>query len=181
MRWTLYLLASFVMQVVAWIVTPLLPLFAVSRYGKFDNGNEMKDAYRLPLWLAWFDTPDNSICGDWNFIHANSPCSYLSKVKWLYRNSLYGFKWSILACNVLEPLNIVAKGDPHINKNNGVEGTFCASYGHSYWQYKIVKRLVGDWGIMWNFGWQLDEFYKNKQQGTALFQFSPRFVKIKNG
>ena len=180
MRYLIYLLASFLMQIVAWIITPLLPLFAVQRMGPTDNNNSQGVEPRLPLWLSWFDTPDNSLLGDNNWLKSHDG-GYWSKVAWLYRNTLYGFKWSTLACYISEPLNIVAKGDPHINRNNGVEGTFCASYGHSYWQYKIVKRLIGDWGIMWNFGWQLDEFYKNKQQGYALFQFSPRFVKIKNG
>ena len=99
-------------------------------------------------------------------------------VAWLYRNSLYGFKWSALAAYVGDPILISFTGDPTVNRNNGSTGIFTAQY-RDYWQWKCVKKLVGNWGIMFNFGWQLDEFLKSGQPGVALFQFSPRFVTIK--
>lgn len=178
MRYAAYLLALIVMQVVAWIITPLLPLFAVVRYGKLDNGNAYGMGARLPEWLSWFDTPDNPISGDpqWFALHPHE--TYLDMVGWLYRNSLYGFKWGPLACRVDFPGAIVFVGNPRVNRNNGVLGLFRARYGR-FWQWKLVKPIAGDFGIMWNFGWQLDEFVVSKAKGVALFQFSPRFVRFK--
>lgn len=99
MRYFLYCIILAITQLVTWIVTPILPLFSVYRGGWCNNNQFIADSYRLPKWLSWFDTPDNSLCGDqkWEQRHT---CSYWSKVAWLYRNSLYGFKWSILSLPV---------------------------------------------------------------------------------
>ena len=86
MRYLAYLLASFVMQVVAWIVTPVLPLFAVRREGSMDNANSYGVGFRLPRWLAWFDTPDNPLEGDSNWFRNhpetthNSTSSYTTRL-----------------------------------------------------------------------------------------------------
>jgi hypothetical protein len=163
------------MQVFAYIITPLLPLFQQKRYGWIDNGNQTEIEPRLAPWLAWFDTPDNSLWGDKHWRETNNYTGYLAQVMWLYRNSLYGFKWTVLACKVAGEIQY--SGNPNINRNNGQTGVFKAKYS-DYWQVKIVKKLFGDFGIMFNFGWQLDTYVVSKH-GTALFQFSPRFVKIK--
>ena len=52
---------SLALQLVAWVVTPVLPLFKVPRKGWLDNGKFWNVGPRLPLCLAWFDTPDNSL------------------------------------------------------------------------------------------------------------------------
>lgn len=165
MRWTLYLLVSFIMQIVAWIITPLLPLFAVQRMGAWDNAREQRMGYRLPLWLSWFDTPDNALCGDWNFIHSNFPCSYMSKVKWLYRNSLYGFKWSVLSA----PMDASARvktGQQAVGwKNPGFQRIRMGDY----WQWHLVK-VIGPFIVNLNFGWLLND----GDAPRALFMFSPR-------
>ena len=66
-RWLFYLLALVVMTIVAWIVTPILPAFAKPRLGPIDNNHGQAVEPRLPLWLAWFDTPDNSLLGEFTF------------------------------------------------------------------------------------------------------------------
>lgn len=177
MKYYLYLIYLLVMYVVAWSIQWIFPAFAEMRFGNIDNANATGFEPRLPLNLAMFDTPDNSLLGDnnWHMKHGNS---YWGKVAWLYRNTLYGFKWTTLACKVEDASQIVGIGNPKVNRNNGITGTFKATY-KDYWQYKIVKKLYGDFGIMWNFGWQLDEFYHDGKSGMALFQFSPRLVKIK--
>lgn len=40
MKYAAYLLASFIMQLVAWVITPILPLFAKPRFGYIDNANK---------------------------------------------------------------------------------------------------------------------------------------------
>ena len=167
------------MTIIAFFITPFLPAFAVWRDGPIDNNNRTGKEFRLPLWLSWFDTPDNSLFGDnnWNMTHDGG---YLSQVAWLYRNSLYGFKWGFLSAPVDQPITYV--GDPSINRNNGKCGVFKAQMG-KYWEYKIVKKIYGNRGIMFDFGWLLNAYVSDphlvKTQPKALFQFSPRIVTIK--
>ena len=171
-RWIIYLLFSLFMQVVALFVTPLLPAFAYPRLGKVDNGNGEAVEPRLPKWLAWFDTTDNSLFGDKNWRNSHSG-GYASMVMWLYRNSLYGLKWTVLAAP-MTPIDVVFDGDPKINRNNGHFGVLRVKMD-GYWQYKRVTP-IGKTGYCWmlNFGWLLDD----TDQDKALFMFSPRIVKI---
>ena len=177
-RYLMYMATLLVLQIVTWAITPILPLFRVRRIGPCYNGRLLLDSPRLPLWLSWFDTPDNSLLGDakWSSTHDGD---YWSMVGWLYRNSLYGFRCTVLACRILQPASIDYQGDPRVNRNNGITGLFRARMNGGYWQWKLVIPLVSDMGIMWNFGWQLDEFVKSGLPGVAMFQFSPRFVKIR--
>ena len=92
---------------------------------------------RLPTWLAWFDTPDNSLLGDNNW-KATHNGDYWSMVQWLYRNSLYGFKWGPIAAPNDGPRTI--HGDPTINCNNGHYGTMSIEK-KPYWQWKYVEPI----------------------------------------
>lgn len=95
-RYLLTIAAYIPVQLFTYIITPLLPLFNEWRYGNVDNNTGWKKEPRLWKCLAWFDTPDNSLWGDsrWYNLHGGT---YISQVKWLYRNSLYGFKWTVLS------------------------------------------------------------------------------------
>lgn len=96
MRYLLYIILYVPIQVLTYSITPLLPLVSEYRIGWCNNNHYLAESHRLPVWLSWFDTPDNSLCGDqkWEQTH---DCGYWSKVAWLYRNSLYGFKWTVLS------------------------------------------------------------------------------------
>lgn len=54
---------------------------------------------RLPQYLSWFMTPDNSLWGDdsWKNKHCPNYKSYWGMVKWLYRNPAYGLATSLLS------------------------------------------------------------------------------------
>lgn len=173
MRYFTYLVVYLVFQVFAWIITPLLPLFNESRLGPIDNANQVGIEPRLPRWLAWFDTPDNSLLGDntWKQIHTNS---YWSIVAWLYRNSLYGFKWTVLAASI--NTGRIFDGNTQINYKGPIFGTLKVTCG-KYWQLKTVipsKIFSGKCWVL-NFGWLLDDVNQQK----ALFMFSPRLKRIK--
>ncbi len=177
MRYYLYLCILIVLQLITYIITPLLPLLSKTvKATPINNNSRVASGTKLFRWLSWFDTPDNSLEGDDNFLAKNVP-SYISKVKWLYRNSLYGFKWTILSATITDPQLIKYKGDPRVNRNNGIQGKLVATY-NNYWQFKYVKSIYKSYGVMLNFGWQLDEFIKDPKPGKALFQFSPRIVRI---
>ncbi len=171
LRWLFCLVALLVMTVIAFFITPFLPLFAQPRMGPIDNNHGMAVEPRLPTWLAWFDTPDNSLLGDNNW-KATHNGDYWSMVQWLYRNSLYGFKWGPIAAPNDGPRTI--HGDPTINCNNGHYGTMSIEK-KPYWQWKYVEP-IGSTGWCWmlNFGWLLNDLDPPK----ALFMFSPRVVRI---
>lgn len=172
MCYPIYLLFSFVMQLVAWCITPVLPLFRKELWGWSNNGNMRALGPRLPHWLSWFDTPDNSLLGDsqWASEHVGS---YWSMVCWLYRNSLYGFKWTVLAMDVQDTQ--IVTGNTDIGYKRSRFGILHIRQPNGAWQFKIVKPLLGKI-FEGNFGWLLDDTTKQR----ALFMFSPRIKGIQN-
>lgn len=169
MRYLIYLIISLVMQVIALVITPVLPLFAVRRMGWCDNHSYLAEEPRLPNWLSWFDTPDNGLFGDSNF-QANHIFTnpYLAKVIWLYRNSLYGFKWSVLAMPIqVEDREV--EGDPFIDYHTERFGYLKIKQKNGAWQCKLVTPFLGKILVL-NLGWLLDD----PSQDKALFMCSPR-------
>lgn len=173
LRYITYLCVYLVVQILTYIITPLLPIFTERREGWCDNANVWCEAPRLPRWLSWFDTPDNSLKGDKNFAEEHED-TYLSRVIWLYRNSLYGFKWTVLAAPV--DTDRVFTGNTKINYKGPVFGKLTVSCG-DYWQFKIVtpSKIFKNYCWVLNFGWLLDDVDQQK----ALFMFSPRLKRIK--
>jgi hypothetical protein len=182
-----YLLLYIPVQLIAYLITPLLPLFAVRRMGWTDNHSYQSVEWRLPLLLSWFDTPDNSLLGDSRWM-ANHSGGYWSKVSWLYRNSLYGFKWSVLAAPANNKVCLIIEGPTKLDHHTKTYGTMRIKRGDGYWQYKCVKPLAWklvvkrlrinieiDTGriLILNMGWLLDD----PSQEKALFMCSPRWKK----
>lgn len=165
MYW-LFLAASLLAHICAVLLAPILPLFAVRRYGYSDNGKFQSTELRLPLWLAWFDTPDNSLRGDaqWDREHT---FGYLSMVRWLLRNRAYGFNWTVLSRAVQSERTVT--GDPNIGYQGSRFGTLKIKQPNGAWQYKVVRPLFGK-VFEGNFGWLLDDTSKQR----ALFMFSLR-------
>ena len=179
-RYLAYLLLYIPIQLFAYLITPLLPLFAVNRYGHLDNANAYGMGMRLPEWLAWFDTPDNSLYGDSGWQNANpyrdessyigqslGYKSYWCQVRWLYRNSLYGFKWSVMSMPIER--SDYANGVPELDYHTGKYGSFYITQPNGAWQYKSVRPFLGKILVL-NFGWLLDDC----SQERALFMCSPR-------
>jgi hypothetical protein len=168
MRYALYLLIYIPVQIFAYLITPLLPLFAVKRIGNTDNNRYQSVEWRLPLWLSWFDTPDNCIYGDDNWYKSHK-ANYFSAVGWLYRNSLYGFKWSVLAAPANDKSSLDITGPSDLNHHTKTYGVMEIVRSDGYWQYKSVRPFMGRILIL-NFGWLLDD----PSQEKALFMCSPR-------
>lgn len=170
MRYFAYLLIYFVVQMVTYLITPILPLFKTARGGWCNNREKWLVDWRLPRWLAWFDTPDNSIDGDRNFYDSHGP-GYLSRVIWLYRNSLYGFKWTVLAAP--SPAGMLITGDKKVLDYHTGQYGIMHLKASRYWQWKCVKPF-GKWILVLNFGWLLEDTSQEK----ALFMFSPRIKRL---
>jgi hypothetical protein len=153
-RYLTYLATYLVMLVVAVIVTPVLPAFKQWRIGGWNNDEMQATGWRLPVWLAWFDTPDNALTGDEAFSKAHPNGTYMDMVAWLYRNPLYGFKWSVLGYPIAAPELIVERGE-------GVYSYFDAFMWRKPWLGK--KRT---------FGWLLDAYYQREnKEPKAIFVF----------
>lgn len=183
-RFLIYLVVGELFGLLAWIVAPILPLFATMQDGWSDNSHYRAVEPRLPWWLGWFMTPDNSLWGDngWQTKHCPNFKSYWGMVKWLCRNRAYGFSWTVLACPVGDPAAAVVDGDLNIDRNNGRFGSFRIVLG-DYWQRKWVTRIGNtDYLVSLNVGWLLDPYVKNpetvKAQPLALYLFSPRFGRV---
>lgn len=170
--YALYLIASFGMQLVAWCLTPVLPLFRNEQWGWSNNGSVRALGPRLPRWLSWFDTPDNSLLGDSKWM-ADHTGDYWSMVGWLYRNSLYGFKWTVLAVDIQDTQ--IVTGNSNIGYQRSRFGILRIRQPNGAWQFKIVKPILGKI-FEGNFGWLLDDTTKQR----ALFMFSPRIKGIQD-
>lgn len=173
------LIAYAQLLLVALVVTPILPLFARDEYGPINNRNAYATEPRLPSWLFWFMTPDNSLYGDNKWKLTRRFAGYWSQVAWLYRNKLYGFAWSVLSAPV-NPGQLWFSGDLTIGRSK--PGALYVSMG-DYWQYKSVRKLPFGYALMLNFGWLLDAYCASpglwKTQPNALFLFSPRIVRMR--
>lgn len=90
MIWFAMLPLEIAFTLLALLLAPVLPLFARDEYGFCDNANAMRTEPRLPSWLSWFMTPDNSLYGDagWRTEHCPDHWhDYWGMVQWLWRNS----------------------------------------------------------------------------------------------
>lgn len=168
MRYFLLLPAWLLMEFLGALLWPILPWFFVDRLGPVDNANRYAVEPRLPTWLAWFDTPDNSLWGDhgWQTIHCPKDWNtYWGMAKWLRRNRSIGFSRSVLARHVFQR-DIHYTGNPYISADQGVYGVFKANDEHGTWQYKRVFPLLGK-SIGLNFGWLLDAMVKDLSDGAV--------------
>ena len=153
-RYLAYLAVYLVALAVAVVVTPMLPAFATIRLGGINNDDHQGAGLRLPLWLAWFDTPDNPLTGDEAFERSHPNGSYFDMVLWLYRNPLYGFKWGPLGYSMNKP------------------GTIFLHYDGTYEfhdAFQLRKRWLGN---DHTFGWILDAYYlRENKEPKAIFVF----------
>lgn len=151
----LYLPVNLAVTVIAWLLTPALPLFA-------------SEAGWLPQWLWWFQTPDNSIDGDNAF---NTPSKhpiitrlprYIRRALWLIRNPSYGFNWTVLATRPLPANPYRYFGDINAKDKVGLYG-WCFSYvtGTRYFHLKVYKPTIFGKCLKFRIGWNLSNALMN--------------------
>lgn len=141
MRWLFLVVADILATLTAWVVAPVLPLFAL-------------DKMSLPKWLSWFDTPDNPLDGDEGFITLHAPFKgnvsgikrYVNRVCWLWRNPAYGFSYNVLGAN-LKTLPVVIAGNDRVsdsrdletNRKTGLSG-FVLVRSDPYFEFYFVRQ-----------------------------------------
>lgn len=169
-RYAIMALLSLPLTLVAFIIAPVLPLFASSEGW-------------LPKWLWWFQTPDNSLDGDsgwktehwqWRFSLPNWLGTYVGRVGWLWRNPAYAF-----GCEYIDGYSpLYYTGNPTIRDNDGAkEGSVFVKVGGLF-QYTYVKQIGSTSKCLYiNFGWNvraLIEPSNRRKDYQATFVFSPR-------
>lgn len=156
------------------ILSPILPIFATQQEGWLDNAGRYGIGPRLPKWLSWFQTWDNSLDGDYAF-EKNNPPSYLSKIKWLIRNPGYGF--GVRTLNA--PYTTSYKGDPTIKDNDNAKAGWLFVKANGLFQFVYIKRISStDRCFYANLGWNIralvDPNVSHGETYIATFAFSPR-------
>lgn len=158
MVWLALLPFVLLMEVVAVLLSPILPLFSW--------------AARLPWWLNWFQTPDNNLMGDdGHYARWSGKPPYLQMVAWLLRNRAYGFKWGVCG-TAAKPYRCY--GTPGIgNRHSYKPGKMFLFSNDGYWYYKCVAPITKTHCWQLAFGWQLNAPIK----GRCLYMFSPRITR----
>ena len=145
LRYVLSVLASLLADFLNLFLAPLVVLFAT------------KEGWP-PHWLWWFQTPDNSLDGDKGWKAQTTP-GYLSRVRWLWRNSMYGFAIGVLGAKFELTDRVVTTGDPKVSNRPLVEGLVIRRvYRGSkviYFQWYYVKAWSSTRCIRINLGWKL--------------------------
>lgn len=187
-RWLALLAVSVVFNALAILLAPVLVLFGAPAYGPISNGNSTAIEPRLPWWLSWFDTPDNSLWGDDGHKERwGNAGSYAQMVAWLWRNPAYGFERSVLGAHIDPAATPVVEGDPWIKNRVGAKaGTLHVRmpdfYVGEYWCWKRVTRPFwdGETCLMMEFGWKLQPYAQfpalAKIEPVAQFVFSIRLT-----
>lgn len=165
---------NLIATVLAIILSPIMPIFATQQEGWQDNAGNYGVGPRLPKWLSWFQTWDNSLDGDATFQAANPP-SYVSKIKWLIRNPAP----SVALRTLTSPYDTSYKGDPSIKDNDNAKQGWLFVKANGLFQYACVKRILSsDRCFYVNLGWNIralvDPNVHPGQTYIATFVFSPR-------
>lgn len=166
---------SLLITLIAVVLAPILPIFAVQKDGWLDNHSIWGIGPRLPTWLNWFMTPDNSLDGDATFQAINGR-SYWAKVKWLWRNPAYSFALRYIQA----PYITHVYGDPTIKDNDNAKEGWCFVISNGLFQLRIVKRIFSTNRCFYcNFGWGImgladPNLQPKPQEWQATFVFSPR-------
>ena len=146
-----YALLNLSMTLIAYIIGPILPLFTVQKEGWLDNHSVWGIGPRLPTWLNWFMTPDNSLDGDAGAVKRNGT-GYLAKVLWLWRNPAYSVCLKYI--NTIENQSFV-KGDDSIRDNDNAKAGWVFVRCAGLFQFTRITPSGNDRCWYFNFGWNI--------------------------
>jgi hypothetical protein len=165
---------SLFLTLIAVVLAPVLPMLATAQEGWLDNHAKWGFGPRLPTWLSWFQTPDNSLDGDATFEQLNG-ISYWAKVKWLWRNPCYAFAIRYLS----NPYYTQVSGDKTIKDNDNAKAGWCLVHANGLFQFTVVAPIGFSRCFYCNLGWNVrglvdDNVQPKPDPYQATFVFSPR-------
>ena len=142
----------------------------------------------LPLWLWWFQTPDNPLDGDngWKtehrwFLTQDTWCKrWANRVGWMYRNPTYGFAISVLGSQTQPSDELVTSGDPATGNqpfhSGWVHRVLMRNGAPAYFQFYLIWPWSSTRYLRLNLGWKL---WGYPTTDKMQFTFSPNpFRKI---
>lgn len=174
---------SLILTAFAMLIAPILPLFVEQSDGPLDNATDYGIGPRLPNWMSWLMTPDNSLDGDYGWQHEHwqwrwklpsKLSTYVGYVGWLWRNPAYSYGMKYVDGRGTPEV----AGDPTIGDNNTArEGKLLVKTA-SLFQYVYVKRIFNTSKCIYvNIGWNIRALVdpnNRKEEYRATFVFSPR-------
>ena len=166
---------SLLLTLLAVLIAPVLPLLASNQEGWLDNHSSWGLGPRLPTWLSWFQTPDNSLDGDATFQTMFPPGQWWSQVHWLWRNPCYAFAIRYLT----NPYYTQVSGDKTIKDNDNAKAGWCLVHANGLFQFTLVAPIGYSRCIYINLGWNVrglvdDNVQPKPNPYQATFVFSPR-------
>jgi hypothetical protein len=159
------------MDLLNYFIAPFAVLFA------------SKDGW-LPRWLWWLQTPDNSLDGDNGWKEEHRPYmiedtkfkQYVNRVRWLYRNSMYGFAIDVLGCKTLATDDLEIIGESKVSNRPLHEGLVVRKLIRDGKVIAFQWYYVNAWSdtrcIRINLGWKLWGFKKGENNNCQIV-FSP--------
>lgn len=155
LRWIGFALLDVAVLIVAYLLAPLLPLFAIGKP-------------TLPAFLSWFQTPDNPLDGDANFMANVAPFKgvgvtgwrqYVNRVFWLWRNPSYGFDLTVVSFQATKGALVTSTGTLHVSGGPTKTGWFHANLinpdGSWAWQFYFVWCYSNTRAFRLDLGWKL--------------------------
>lgn len=180
-RWCALVSLNIVFTVFAMLTCWIWPFFAEVRWGWTNNANDRGFEPRLPTWLSWFDTPDNSLYGDAGHRERWAGYApYWQMAAWLFRNPAYGFGIDVCGARINKSMIVSVEGDPSIrNRDQAREGKYWCEVG-GFWNYKSITDIGGGRCFMVELGWKLQDYAKDPRyrsdapaQIVCSFRFTP--------
>ena len=174
-KWTVFLIINLVTSVINYPVTPIAVLFATKNN-------------KLPLWLSYLDTPDNTLDGDFGWQtkkpypkEVNKYQRWVNRFSWLHRNKLYGFGAAVLGIDYDRVNDVyVRDGNRWVNSVpspgvNGLVKRYLYRDGKLIaWQIYYIRqwKKYPTKCIRLNMGWKLASWEDHNFE-YASFVFSP--------
>lgn len=186
LKWLLLLPVMIVVTVATFPLAFILPFFAVYREGWHGNGNIYGYGYYLPNCLNWFQTPDNSLDGDYGWQHEHwqwrfklpaKLATYIGRVGWLWRNPGYGVGCEVMTGN---PIEATYTGNKDVNDSPLSEGYILVK-SQDLFQFTFCKRIGSISKCVYVvIGWNIKGLIGSEQKKhIATYAFSPRISTIK--
>lgn len=181
MIWLALLIPDLLAIAMSFLLAWFFVLFASLQNGPANNNHYSSVGPRLPRWLSWFQTPDNSLYGDngWKYEHCiNYWGCYLGMVGWLLRNPANNFRINILGAKVKYGDPVKVWGNPETSDDAGgfTPGWVFITVG-SYWcLYAVIPWLSARYMDI-EFGWALRGYIGKPmapENKTHIYSFSPR-------